>query len=488
MTGKRSPAAWVELALHALIIAAVTVVGLVLGIRAALRLEDRWDTFHYHIPFAALRGGLGVPYTLDDRMARFYEGFPPLPHFVQGVLWRLTGSINATGVINYIAFAAMIAACHARLGKRGHLVALIALTTPLVLIHTTVSYVDLFGNAFLALGIGVVLHRAWAAADVSRGTLAVAIAALVAAAWSKFMLVPIVGVALVAHAVIEWRMHWLDARAKRRGLVLITAGALVAAAPYVDNLISYGNPFWPVRLPIPGLADAVPYAIDIRQQATPYRPPPLAHLSDFQLFWHSLFEIDHPTSYAKRARWIIDQGEAWISFRMGGFWVVHVVVCCISLAASALLVDRRRGAGLIASVLLLTGLVSILPRAHDLRYYMFLPLVWAIVIADLHRPLAERHRWVANAVLAVHLAMFVYVLPVNRSHLEIERYDYTTSMRNSVAPEWWKQMTPGETYCAVRFAPVAFLLTGPTLSEHTIIARTRRDLCPANATIIEQFP
>ena len=157
MTGKRSPAAWVELALHALIIAAVTVVGLVLGIRAALRLEDRWDTFHYHIPFAALRGGLGVPYTLDDRMARFYEGFPPLPHFVQGVLWRLTGSINATGVINYIAFAAMIAACHARLGKRGHLVALIALTTPLVLIHTTVSYVDLFGNAFLALGIGVVL-------------------------------------------------------------------------------------------------------------------------------------------------------------------------------------------------------------------------------------------------------------------------------------------------------------------------------------------
>src|ERR1700726_1739450 len=76
---------------------------IVLGLRAALRLELRWDAFSYHLPFAAMHGRMHVPYELPRLFQAYYQGFPPLPEFLQGLLWRLTGSVNATGIVNYLA-------------------------------------------------------------------------------------------------------------------------------------------------------------------------------------------------------------------------------------------------------------------------------------------------------------------------------------------------------------------------------------------------
>ena len=129
-----------------------------LAVRAALRLELRWDTFAYHLPFAALRGGLSIPYDMNDRYRPLYDGFPPLPDLAQGLLWKLTGSVNATGVVNYLAFVTFLGYCHVALRARFWLVGLISLTAPMVLIHTTVSYVDLFGNSLLAIGVASCLY------------------------------------------------------------------------------------------------------------------------------------------------------------------------------------------------------------------------------------------------------------------------------------------------------------------------------------------
>ena len=40
-----------------------------LAVRAALRSEIRWDTFAYHVPFDPLRGGLPVPYEMNDTVS-----------------------------------------------------------------------------------------------------------------------------------------------------------------------------------------------------------------------------------------------------------------------------------------------------------------------------------------------------------------------------------------------------------------------------------
>jgi hypothetical protein len=456
-----------------------------LAIRAAVRLEIRWDTFWYHVPFAAVRGGLPIPYDMSDTARIYYEGFPPLPDLVQGILWRLTGSLNATGVANYIAFAAFLGYCHLALRARFWLVALISLTAPMVLIHTTVSYVDLFGNALLAIGLSSCLYLFVFPERPSRLVTILGLAGLVGAAWSKFQLVPIVGVGFCFFGALTLLRTPPSARFSRRSAAaLFLAAVVVATIPYAKNFVVYGNPFWPIRLPVVG--DIFPWALDAIGAIHPLesRPPPLRDSSQVALFVNSLFEIGHPTEYASRARWTIDQGNAWIAFRMGGFWVVGVVTYL--LATIAMLLVYRRKVGILAGVAFIGTLcfVAFLPQSHELRYYQFIPLTWAAAIGMLFPYLRATFPKVALAFLVVVSGLFVHMVAENKVHYEITRIDYAEAAREWGATQWWPSLQRGPTYCAVDMVPIGILLTGPTMSEYKIVDRSRVDLCPDGSTVI----
>lgn len=337
-----------------------------LAIRAAVRLATRWDTFMYHVPFAALRGGLPIPYDMNDTMRPYYEGFPPLPHLLQGILWRLTGSVNATGVVNYMAFIAFLIYCHTALRARFWLVAMISLTAPMVLIHTTVSYVDLFGNCLLAMGISSCLYL-HLSPQPSRLVTLCGLGGLIGAAWSKYQLTPVVALAWCLFAVVSLSPSRKARFSRRQAVALLSAAALLAALPYLKNLALYGNPFWPLRVPF--MTNVFPYEVDgIAVSAASQRPPPIREYGQFRLFVHSLFEIDHPVRYAHRPRWTIDQGNAWIAFRMGGFWATGVITYL--LATIGLLVVHKRKAGILTGLVFVATLcfVALLPQSHELRY------------------------------------------------------------------------------------------------------------------------
>src|SRR5689334_1573704 len=78
-------------------------------VRAVMTIDPYWDTLAYHWPFAARLGGVCdadcfiMPSTSEDR----YEGFPKLWHWLQGVVWRLTGSPAQADVLN-IAMVALV--------------------------------------------------------------------------------------------------------------------------------------------------------------------------------------------------------------------------------------------------------------------------------------------------------------------------------------------------------------------------------------------
>jgi len=347
-----------------------------LAIRAAIRLEGRWDTFMYHVPFAAIYGGLGVPYDMNDLMREYFRGFPPLPHLVQGILWRITGSLNATGIANFLAFTLFLAYCHIVLKARWWLVALVSLTAPLVIIHAAVSYVDLFGNSLLAIGATSCLYLYLFPERPSRTVVISGLLGLIGAAWSKYQLTPIVGLFLIVFAILGLTSDRTHKQFPRKHFMLFIAGAaFLIVLPYLKNLAIYGNPFWPVRMPM--LGDLFPYTVDPQVFSVSQKPRPLSDYSQFRLFIHSLFEINHPVSYPNRPRWIIDQGNAWIAFRMGGFWFVGVIFYLLTTAAMLVVHNWKRG--LIASLCILGLLcfVAILPQSHELRYYLFLPLTWA---------------------------------------------------------------------------------------------------------------
>lgn len=452
-----------------------------LAIRAAVRLETRWDELAYHLPFAALRGGLAIPYDMNDEMYPWYQGYPPLPHLLQGVLWRLTGSVNATGVVCYLAFLTFLIYCHLALRARFWLVALIALTAPMVLIHTTVSYIDLIGNSFLAIGFSSCLYLYLFPERPSRVILLCGLAGLVGAAWSKYPMVPLVAVAFGLFAVIGLSRATTTGLSRRQTATLLLLAAVLAALPYLQNLYLYQNPFWPLRVPV--APDLFPYVVDT---GNPDLPPPLQEYGHVSLFIHSLFEIDHPTSYDDRPRWIIDQGNAWIAFRSGGFWGAGVIFYLLAAAILLVAHDRKRGIVACISLLGLLSFVAVLPQSYELRYYLFIPLLWAAAIAMTFPRFRQAAPRAALLFLLIVPGLFAYMASENRMYYEISRIDYRAAAQKWGAPDYWANMQRGKTYCAVGMAPIGILLTGPTMSEFTIFDRTRVALCPEDSTILTQ--
>ena len=72
----------------------------------------------------------------------------------------------------------------------------------------------------------------------------------------------------------------------------------------------------------------------------------------------------------------------------------------------------------------------------------------------------------------------------NETHYEISRVDYTEAARESGATQWWTQFEPGKTYCVVDMVPIGILLTGPTMSEFSIVDRSTEALCPPQSIVV----
>ena len=454
-----------------------TVALAVLALRAALRIETRWDAFAYHIPIAAKRGGVGVPFEMSDSIRHLYEGIPPLPEFFMGVLWRITGSINATGMINILALALFLFHCHRVLKASAPVVAILALTVPLVVIHAATNYVDLFGNCLLSVGAtslaAMMLFDRWR----DRTLLYWGLAGLVAAAWTKMIVLPSALACLLCYLIVYGR-HFRD-RGFRPFMALVAGALLLALVPCAKNTVLYGNPLWPLRI-----NDRLPYSYDPRPVHNLETPPTLLELSQPALFVHSVLEIGHPTEYAGRERWNIDQGNAWIAFRSGGFWYAGVITAATAAILLAFLFERRKGWMLLAMLCVMWGFVSVLPQSHELRYFMFLPLTTAAVIGMLLPRIRRAWPEATLLVLTVLLGEFSWMTSVNLHYYRVERVDYRAAADFWGISAIWPKLQPGQTYCAVGYQPVAFFLTGPTMKEFHIIDRPDSASCPSGVAVL----
>jgi len=74
----------------------------------------------------------------------------------------------------------------------------------------------------------------------------------------------------------------------------------------------------------------------------------------------------------------------------------------------------------------------------------------------------------------------------NETHYEISRVDYTEAARQWGATRWWAQFERGKTYCTVDMVPIGILLTGPTMSEYSIVDRSTEALCPQQSIVVNR--
>src|SRR5262245_28169020 len=65
-------------------------------------VSQGYDVWYYHLPFAARLTGImdASAYAFSaDNQARF-QGFPLFAELLQGILWRVTGHIEATNFVS----------------------------------------------------------------------------------------------------------------------------------------------------------------------------------------------------------------------------------------------------------------------------------------------------------------------------------------------------------------------------------------------------
>lgn len=137
--------------LLALIAIAVLALAAVRGVMDPLLCFDPWQ---YHLPFAAALWDIGhaQEYSRVFFEGRF-KGFGLLANWLQGMFWSLFGSVNFVPLVNFIPYVAMLLVARAWFRVPVAFLAFYTLSMPLIAIHVTSGYIDLFVGSMLMLMI-----------------------------------------------------------------------------------------------------------------------------------------------------------------------------------------------------------------------------------------------------------------------------------------------------------------------------------------------
>jgi hypothetical protein len=339
--------------------------------------------------------------------ARF-EGFPLLWNAAQGFAWWATGALRAVMLPHLLLLLAFLLWSWRALGVPVPFAILGLLACPMIVVHLQASYLDLpvalgLGFAFLA---GVALPLA---PPGRRALLVLAwLAGLLIAGNSKHQ--GLIGAAAVALAVLAAAMA--DPRAARRWAPLFLLGLALAGLTALRNLVLLGNPLYPVEVALAGhVLFAGPESAEFGADRPAYRLGgwyPLGGLGPLA-FWLSATELD----------WTLRGAPPWYSLdAMGGLqslippgartggWGSGFVLANLALLAAQFARWRARDPlqrRLALGALALLVVATFLPRGHELRYWLFIPVVLAMVNLRFLAGLAPRPALLPVLLLAAAL-------------------------------------------------------------------------------------
>ena len=115
---------------------------------------------------------------------------------------------------------------------------------------------------------------------------------------------------------------------------------------------------------------------------------------------------------------------------------------------------------------------------------MFIPLTWAAAIGMMHPILMARHPRAGAGLLVLILALFGYVASENVVYYETRFFEYHDAAVAYGASDWWPRLRQGERYCVVQMPYESLMMTGPTMSEYSIVDRSDPSLCPAGTVVV----
>lgn len=359
---------------------------------AIIRPIIPYDSWWYHLPFSSFIweiGGGEQSFRLDDFLYQRWKGFPLIWETIQGAFWRATGSVRSIIIPQILFCLSYFAYVRYALGVPFAWVIIGFFACPMLLVHFEATQND------LASGLGVTLMffgLSLLVADARSGR----------PGWSWARVIGVVTMAAVAGntkyqgliaclavtVVILFyclTMPQLRARFRLEIMALLVLANLAAGAAATQNLMLHGNPFYPVEVRVfghvvfegpelPSLG-AEPPSYLLSESREISLPSPLNFvLSATELDWTlrgvaPWYNIDAVSGRSPR------RGPP---SRTGGWGGIYVLLNLGLLTAQVMrvkmLADDRQKV-LVVGAVLLTIVTACLPRAHELRYWLYIPLI-----------------------------------------------------------------------------------------------------------------
>jgi hypothetical protein len=361
------------------------------------------DSWAYHLPFSARLwniGGDASTFALSNELEPRFAGFPLLAEFLQGALWRLTGSINAITLLNSGGLLLFIVVAGKSLRVNLALLVFSTLSVPLVALHALSSYIDLFvalcvcfqalAAERVAVGYADVEH---AHPDTIPRWEAIYVAAAAAAGNSKvtgFLLSATISAFMLGYVV--WRRKALPPARLRRIALTTLIAALAAGGTMLKNTYRFSNPVYPTTVSVLGVQLPGPEHQYSEYPTYTESLGPIARPVNWLL---SITEIDRkirgvhtpyaPDSYGAGSS--VRYGRA----RTGGYWGSLMIGTLLLAFVLVIMAARKRSKQLARHAFFLslfacvTLVGSFLPQSHELRYYLYWPVLLMVTVAILVR-------------------------------------------------------------------------------------------------------
>jgi hypothetical protein len=381
--------------------------------RAIFNLDTAGDALAYHLPFAARYVGLCDDdcYEFLPIFDKLFRSFPPLPDWLLGIFWRLTGRPEGANFVALTSLMVLTIYIWRFLKVPWGLAVISLLAIPVVQVFATSSYIDLTVNAAASICILSIFNLAMYPGRFGWPSVAAFCASLVFLGNAKLQMFGISALCGIAFVVLTsvsrdtpvhgfWRVHWRNPL----GIAAILLLGLATAYSGIHNFITFGNPVYPVQVSLlgfqlPGLLE--PIAANSRPAYLADAPGPVAWL---------LSVLEFKAFDARHTPWTLGQADIPVttdSYRMGGYFGVYVLLI-VSMFWFASASSPRRERWIARSfVMILSLFTAIMPAANELRYYMF----WMIclVTITLHLALANTERTTQRLIVAIVICCGAYV-------------------------------------------------------------------------------
>ncbi len=354
-----------------------------------------YDAWWYHLPFSSYLFNIGhgaASFHLEPMFIARWLGFPRAWEWVQGLAWFLSGSLYAL-IVPQLLLAAAYFYCVCRTQRIAPAWLILGFfASPMLLVHFEAVYTDLpaaFCTAigcFLAVGLltdappenNVAAPFPWWRA-------ACVIAAFGLAGNIKYQSLLGVWCLCAILALLCLRLPGLPRRCRARVLLVLAAAALLAGSSAAANFVRHGNPFYPLEVKVLGKSVF----------AGPESPDMDADYPTYLLRGSHPVSLPEPVNFllsASELDWTMRGVVPWYNIdavagktprrgapsRMGGWGALFVLVNACLLAVQAWRLRREPDLQqrlLVTCAVLVVLATAFLPRAHELRYWLYIPLL-----------------------------------------------------------------------------------------------------------------